>query len=54
MSQDETGLVSSGIAGLDEILGGGLPEGRPYLVQGLSGSGKTTLGLQFALAGAEA
>lgn len=46
--------VPTGIAGLDEILGGGLPPRRLYLIQGEPGSGKTTLALQFLLAGAEA
>jgi circadian clock protein KaiC len=44
-------LVSTGIAGLDSILGGGLPRGRLHLIEGPPGVGKTTLGLQFALAG---
>jgi circadian clock protein KaiC len=44
--------LSTGIVGLDEVLGGGLPEGQIYLVEGESGAGKTTLGLQFLLAGA--
>lgn len=43
--------VSTGIAGLDEILGGGLPAGHIYLVEGESGVGKTTVGLQFLLEG---
>jgi circadian clock protein KaiC len=43
--------LSTGIAGLDEILGGGVPQGNLYLVEGESGAGKTTLGLQFLLAG---
>jgi circadian clock protein KaiC len=43
--------LSTGIQGLDEVLGGGLPEGQLYLVEGESGAGKTTLGLQFLLAG---
>jgi circadian clock protein KaiC len=43
--------LSTGIQGLDEILGGGLPPGQIYLVEGESGAGKTTLGLQFLLAG---
>jgi len=46
------GIVSTGIAGLDDVLGGGLPRGRTYLLQGQPGTGKTTLGLQFLLAGA--
>lgn len=41
----------SGVEGLDHILGGGLPRGCVYLVQGDPGSGKTTLALQFLLEG---
>jgi len=37
----------SGCAGLDDVLGGGLPAGHFYLVDGEPGTGKTTLGLQF-------
>lgn len=37
--------------GLDEILGGGLPRNRVYLIQGDPGVGKTTLALQFLLEG---
>lgn len=44
-------VLSTGIAGLDKILSGGLPAGRMYLVTGAPGTGKTTLSLQFALAG---
>lgn len=40
-----------GIEGLDDILGGGLPRNRLYLVQGDPGVGKTTLALQFLLEG---
>src|SRR4051812_9501260 len=39
--------VSTGIAGLEHLLGGGLPGKRVYLVEGDPGSGKTTLALQF-------
>ena len=42
----------TGVAGLDEILGGGLPANRLYVVEGEPGSGKTTLALQFLLEGA--
>lgn len=48
---DGTATVSTGIAGLDAVLRGGLPRGRLHLLQGPTGSGKTTLALQFALAG---
>lgn len=44
--------LSTGIAGLDEILEGGLLPGRAYLVRGGPGSGKTTLGLHYLVAGA--
>lgn len=43
--------VATGVAGLDNVLQGGLPEGHVYLVEGAPGTGKTTLGLQFLLAG---
>ena len=46
--------VPTGISGLDEILGGGLPPRRLYLIQGAPGCGKTTLALQFLLTGAAA
>ncbi|RYX91623.1 MAG: circadian clock protein KaiC [Comamonadaceae bacterium] len=39
--------ASTGITGLDLILGGGLPTKHLYLVEGNPGSGKTTLGIQF-------
>ena len=47
-----TSRASSGIAGLDDVLSGGLPRERIYLVQGDPGVGKTTLGMQFLIAGA--
>jgi circadian clock protein KaiC len=37
----------TGIAGFDEITGGGLPRGRTTLLVGGPGSGKTVLALQF-------
>jgi circadian clock protein KaiC len=43
--------VSTGVAGLDDILRGGLTADRLYLVEGNPGSGKTTLALQFLLDG---
>jgi circadian clock protein KaiC len=43
--------ASSGIAGLDDVLGGGFPRGQLFLVDGNPGAGKTTLGLQFLLEG---
>lgn len=50
-SGDSGNLASTGIAGLDDVLRGGLPRDRLYLVQGDPGSGKTTMGLQFLLEG---
>lgn len=44
--------IRTGVPGLDDILGGGLPPNRVYLVQGQPGVGKTTLALQFLLEGA--
>jgi circadian clock protein KaiC len=44
-------VASTGIAGLDDVLYGGLPSRHLYLVEGNPGTGKTTLGLQFLLAG---
>lgn len=45
-------LAGTGIAGLDDILGGGLPRARIFLLQGDPGAGKTTLSLQFLIEGA--
>jgi len=42
----------TGIQGLDEITGGGLPRGRPTLVCGGAGCGKTLLGAEFLVRGA--
>lgn len=54
-ADDEEGdvLCSTGVRGLDAILGGGLPANCFYLVQGDPGSGKTTLALQFLLDGVQ-
>jgi circadian clock protein KaiC len=43
---------TTGIQGLDEITGGGLPKGRPTLVCGGAGCGKTLLGIEFIVRGA--
>jgi hypothetical protein len=44
---------STGVPGLDELLGGGLLPGTLTVVVGATGIGKTQLGLQFAAAGAQ-
>ena len=41
-----------GVAGLDNILNGGLPANRVYLIEGEPGTGKTTIALQFLMEGA--
>jgi circadian clock protein KaiC len=46
-----TDRASSGLAGLDDILGGGFVRGRLHLIEGRPGTGKTTLAMQFILAG---
>lgn len=47
-------LLSTGVEGLDDILGGGLTTGRIYLIEGEPGTGKTTTGMQFLVEGARA
>ena len=42
--------ASTGIAGLDQLMGGGFPTRRMHLIEGVPGTGKTTLALQFLLA----
>lgn len=54
MPQQKSAIASTGIDGLDTILGGGVTPERLYLVEGTPGTGKTTLGLGFLLAGAKA
>jgi circadian clock protein KaiC len=44
--------AATGIEGLDEITGGGLPRGRPTLVCGSAGCGKTLLAMEFLVRGA--
>jgi len=46
--------ASTGVAGLDDILDGGLARNRLHLLEGSPGTGKTTIALQFLLRGAEA
>jgi circadian clock protein KaiC len=43
----------TGVDGLDDVLQGGLPAGRLYLIEGDPGSGKTTVGVQFLMHGAQ-
>lgn len=50
-SREKRPRCTTGVAGLDDVLGGGFPRNRIYLVQGDPGVGKTTLALQFLLEG---
>ena len=52
MEQENQTRLSTGIAGLDDILHGGLAKGFLYLIEGNPGAGKTTLALQFLIDGA--
>jgi KaiC/GvpD/RAD55 family RecA-like ATPase len=44
--------VSSGVSGFDDLVGGGIPADRLYVLAGPPGSGKTTLSTQFLVEGA--
>lgn len=48
---DPAPVVSTGVPGLDDVLGGGLTAGRLYMIEGTPGSGKTTIALQFLMDG---
>jgi circadian clock protein KaiC len=52
--KQEPGLpkAATGIQGLDELTGGGLPQGRPSLVCGAAGCGKTMFAIEFLVRGA--
>ncbi len=45
--------LSTGIAGLDEMLGGGIPSGHSVLLAGPSGSGKSVVATKFIMTGVE-
>lgn len=49
-----TGRTSTGVAGLDEMLGGGIPTGDAVIAAGPSGSGKSALATQFIAEGVRA
>jgi circadian clock protein KaiC len=48
---ENNNVVATGVSGLDQVLCGGLPRNRLYLIDGNPGVGKTTLALQFLLEG---
>jgi len=45
--------IKTGIKGFDELVEGGLPEGRSFLISGGTGTGKTIFALQFLVSGAK-
>ena len=49
----ELARAPTGISGLDEITGGGLPRGRPTLLCGATGCGKSLLAMEFLVRGIE-
>ncbi|HCC56205.1 MAG TPA: circadian clock protein KaiC [Solibacterales bacterium] len=50
-TQQQRSTAKTGIPGLDEVLCGGFPADRLYLLEGDPGTGKTTIALQFLLEG---
>ena len=53
-SDDKPIKARTGVAGLDDILAGGLAAGHVFLLEGNPGTGKTTIALRFLLTGAQA
>lgn len=51
LAEHQASIVATGIAGFDDIVGGGLTPNRLYVIEGDPGAGKTTLALQFMLEG---
>ena len=51
-ARTELPKAPTGIEGLDQITGGGLPQGRPTLVCGGAGCGKTLMAMEFLVRGA--
>jgi circadian clock protein KaiC len=50
----EEGRLSTGIPGLDEMMGGGIPIGDSLVLAGPTGTGKTTFAMKFVAAGLKA
>ncbi len=54
LAASRTPKLATGVEGLDDILAGGFPQNRMYLLQGDPGVGKTTMAIQFLLNGVAA
>jgi circadian clock protein KaiC len=52
VAKRELPKAPTGIQGLDQVTGGGLPRGRPTLICGSAGCGKTVLAMEFLVRGA--
>ncbi len=52
MRAERSAKAATGIAGLDDVLAGGLMRGRVFLLEGTPGAGKTTIATQFLMEGA--
>ncbi|HTO33453.1 MAG TPA: ATPase domain-containing protein [Pararhizobium sp.] len=52
MANGHESKAMTGVAGLDDVLSGGLSRGHVYLLEGSPGTGKTTIALQFLIEGA--
>ncbi len=52
MADNSRARCKTGIAGLDNILNGGIPRGNTILITGSCGTGKTTMSLEFLVHGA--
>jgi circadian clock protein KaiC len=51
-SAEAPGIAPTGIAGMDDVLAGGLTRNRLFLIEGMPGTGKTTLAMQVLRAAA--
>ncbi|WP_206455613.1 ATPase domain-containing protein [Aurantimonas marina] len=54
VGSDRPAKARTGVAGLDDVMAGGLSEGHVFLLEGNPGTGKTTIALSFLLEGVEA
>jgi circadian clock protein KaiC len=50
MSDSNSTMASTGVAGLDDVLSGGFLRARVFLLEGNPGTGKTTIATQLLIA----